>query len=238
MDPIKAVLVFLATLFFVMAPLLSGGFGGFTPAQFPIPQDHPPVQPAGYAFAIWGPIYLGLIVSAGYGLFACARDGAWEATRLPLILSLGPGAAWIGVAQLSPIWATVLIWWMLACALVALARCPHRDRWLLQAPLAVYAGWLTAAAWVSVGLIGAGYGLGLDETGWAILSLAGALGTGSAMQRRLRRAPEYGAAITWALIGVVVANLGANLPVAALAAVGALLIGSLALRFIQTAPAE
>ncbi len=238
MDPIKAVLVFCATLFFVLSPLMSGGFGGFDPAQFPVPQENPPVQPAGYAFAIWGPIYLGLLVSAGYGLFARGRDGAWEATRLPLILSLGPGAAWIGVAQLSPVWATVLIWWMLACALVALARSPHRDRWLLQAPVAVYAGWLTAAAWVSVGLIGAGHGEVLDETGWAILSLAGALGTGAAMQTRLRRAPEYGAAIVWALIGVVVANAGDHFAVAVLAAMGAVLIGTLALRFIKIAPAE
>ncbi|MGB8621815.1 MAG: hypothetical protein WCD16_03255, partial [Paracoccaceae bacterium] len=158
MDPVKAVLVFCATLFFVLSPLLSGGFGGFDPTQFPVPQDHPPVQPAGYAFAIWGLIYLWLLVSAGAGLFLRAKDTGWERARLPLILSLGPGAAWIGVAHLSPVWATALILWMLATALIALFLTPQRDRWLLEVPVALYAGWLTAAGWVSVGLVGAGYG--------------------------------------------------------------------------------
>ena len=55
-----SLLVLLAALAFALSPLLSSGFNGFAPDQFPIPQDNPPVQPAGYAFAIWGLIYLWL----------------------------------------------------------------------------------------------------------------------------------------------------------------------------------
>ena len=46
------------------------GFGGFDANQFPVPQVNPSVQPAGYAFSIWG---LGLFVadcrlrSTGFG---------------------------------------------------------------------------------------------------------------------------------------------------------------------------
>ncbi|MFW5825458.1 MAG: hypothetical protein ACOCVV_10895, partial [Marinobacter sp.] len=83
------------------------------------------MQPAGYAFGIWGLIYVWLLVSAGVGLFLRAKDEAWEPARLPLILSLAPGAAWIGVAQVSPLWASLLLWWMLAMALWALARTPY-----------------------------------------------------------------------------------------------------------------
>ncbi|KGB80401.1 hypothetical protein JT55_19295 [Rhodovulum sp. NI22] len=227
MDPIKAVLTFCATLFFVLSPLLQGGFGGFDPAQFPVPQDGPPAQPAGYAFAIWGVIYLWLLVSAGAGLFLRAKDAAWEETRLPLILSLAPGAAWIGVARLSPVWATALIIWMLVTALVALSRTPQRDRWLLQAPVALYAGWLTAATWVSVALVGAGYGIGPGETGWAVIALLGASGTGALVRTR---APEYGLALLWALVGVAVANAGQNTPVALLAGACALAAGALTWR--------
>ena len=146
---------------------------------------------------------------------------------VPLILSLAPGAAWIGVARLSPVWATALIIWMLVTALVALGRTPQRDRWLLQAPVALYAGWLTAATWVSVALVGAGYGIGPGETGWAVIALLGASGTGALVRTR---APEYGLALLWALVGVAVANAGQNTPVALLAGACALAAGALTWR--------
>lgn len=231
MDPIKAVLTFCAALFFALSPMLSGGFSGYDPALFPVPQDNSPAQPAGYAFAIWGLIYVWLLISAGEGLFtARSTDPEWERTRLPLILSLVPGAAWIGVARLSPLWATVLIFWMLVTALWALFASPSKDRWLLQAPLALYAGWLTAAAWVSLALIGAGYGIGPGATGWAFIALAGAFGTAALVQTRLNRAPFYGAATAWGLIAITVANAGGNTAIAMLAAFGAIALATLAWR--------
>lgn len=236
MDPIKAVLTFIAALFFAMSPFLQGGFTGYDLTAFPVPLTAPPVQPAGYAFAIWGPIFLGLLVMGGFGLFVRAQDGAWEDTRMPLILSMGPGAVWIGIAKGSPLAATVLIFWMLGTALFALFRVPHRDRWLLQGPVAVYAGWLTAASWVSLALIGAGYGIGFGPVGWAIVSLIGAAGTGLAVLHRLRRAPEYGVALIWALVGIVVANAKSNLMVAGLAAVLALAMALKAWQVRQVTP--
>jgi len=63
-----AILTFAAALAFAVAPFVSEGFNGFAPDQFPVPQDAPPIQPAGYAFSIWGVIYLWLIVATGFGL--------------------------------------------------------------------------------------------------------------------------------------------------------------------------
>jgi len=228
MDPVKAVLVFSATVFFVMSPFLVQNVAGYDPALFPVPQVSPPAQPAGYAFAIWGVIYIWLLVSAGAGLFARGKDMAWEPSRLPLILSLGPGAVWLCVATFSPIWATALIFWMLGTAIWALRLTPAKDRWLLRAPVGLYAGWLTAAAWVSLALIGAGYGIGPGATGWAVIALAGALLTGTFTQRFA--GPEYGAAICWALVAVGVANASSQTFVAILAAIGALYIAAMALR--------
>ncbi len=42
-----ATLVLIATLGFVLSPLLTSGFNGFTPGQFTVPQVKPPVQPEG-----------------------------------------------------------------------------------------------------------------------------------------------------------------------------------------------
>lgn len=220
----KAVLAFAAALAFVSGPWLAPGFEGFRPEQYPIPQTDPPVVPAGYAFAIWGLIYPWLVASAAFGLFARADDAAWDATRAPLIVSLAVGATWLAVAAQSAGQATVLIWVMLAGALAALGPA-HRaggDRWWLVHPLSVYAGWLTAASWVALGLAGGGFLGGLSSAVWAALALLGALAMAVAVQWRLPGAPGYGLAVIWALAGVAMRNVGSVPALAALAAVGAL----------------
>jgi hypothetical protein len=215
----KAILVLVAALSFVASPWLTAGFSGFDPELFPVPQRRPPVQPAGYAFAIWGLIYAWLVVHAGFGLARRAEDPAWDAGRWPLFVSLGLGSAWIAVANRDPLWATGLIWVMLAGALMALARAPRADRWLAHAPLAIYAGWLTAASWVSIGLLLGGYGI-TGETAAAVITLPLAVGFAAMVQLRLARGWEYGATVIWALAAVVVANLDAGLALPALALAG------------------
>jgi hypothetical protein len=225
----KAVFLAAAALAFAAVPL-AVPFDGFAPRAFPIPQEDPPVQPAGYAFGIWGPIYLWLIVHAGYGLVARADSPAWDGPRWPLTASLILGAAWLPVAQISPLWATVMIWAMLATALLALLRAPGRvDPWLLRAPVALYAGWLTAASWVSIGLLGAGYGVGPGQTGWAWIGLAGALATALAVLRARADAVLYAAAVVWALVAVAAANVGRDLALAVAALAGAAVVAAPAL---------
>ena len=218
----KAILVVVAAVTFIASPLFTSGFGGFDPDLFPIPQVRPPVQPAGYAFSIWGLIYVWLLAHAGYGLLMRAGDGGWDAGRWWLIVSLGVGASWIAVANTSAPWASILIWVMLIGALGALWRAPRgpetRDRWLGQAPVAVYAGWLTAASWVAIGFMLGGYGV-LAPVWAAAVCLVLAAAMAVAVQRRLPQAPEYGLTVIWALVAVVVANLTTSWQIASLAIV-------------------
>jgi len=219
----KAILALAAAVAFALGPWLAPGFEGFRPEQYPIPQENPPVVPAGYAFAIWGLIYPWLLASAAYGLFMRADDADWDATRAPLIVSLAVGATWLAVAAQSAGQATALIWVMLVGALAALAPAARAgaERWWLVHPLSVYAGWLTAASWVALGLAGGGY-LGGAPALWAVLALAGALVMAAAVQWRLPGAPGYGLAVIWALAGLVVRNAEGAPAVAGLAAAGAL----------------
>lgn len=217
----KAILVLVAAVTFALSPLFTSGFNGFDPQAFPVPQDSPPVQPAGYAFSIWGLIYAWLILHAGYGLFARASDPGWDAGRWPLFLSLGLGTGWIALANASPVMATIVIWLMLIGALTALMLAPRKERLLAQAPLALYAGWLTAASWVSVGLLLAGYGV-MSPWAAALTTLPLATLFALAVQIRLHRAPEYAGTVIWALIAVIVANAGAFWSVAVIAGAGAL----------------
>ncbi|MBN9887616.1 hypothetical protein [Salipiger abyssi] len=232
MNKLWAAAVFLAAVAFAAGPVLWPGFGGFAPDAFPVPQNEPPVQPAGYAFAIWGLIYLWLVAGTGFGLLRRAEDPDWQSHRPALLLSLGIGVVWLPVAQVSPLAATAMIWVMLTAALLALFRTGDMDRWLQISPLAVYSGWLTAAAPVSVGLLLAGYGW-LPETTAALVALVIALTLALVMQYRLHRAPLYGITVIWALIAVIVANSSPlNIAVAGLALIGIFAI--LALRGTDT----
>ncbi|WP_163849600.1 hypothetical protein [Pseudooceanicola aestuarii] len=201
----KAILTLAAALGFALSPLFVPGFGGFDPDRFPIPQVDPPIQPAGWAFSIWGVIYLWLLGSALFGVLRRAQTPAWDRVRWPLIVSLGLGTAWLPVAMMSPILSTVLIWVMLAAALVALDRAPDEEWLKLRAPIALYAGWLTAASCVATGILATGYGAQpVTPVHGAFVLLA--LGIAITMLRR-RPDPAYALALIWALVGIFVANL-------------------------------
>ncbi len=216
-----AFLAVLLCLTFAGSTLWVPDFGGFDADQFPIPQMDPPVQPAGYAFAIWGVIYLWLLLGMGFGLWKRREDPTWHAMRAPLCVSLAVGSIWLPVAVVSPVWAAILIWAMLIPALIALFRAPRDDRGWALGPVGLYAGWLSAASCVALGLVAAGYGYLGDETA-AFVFIFMALLIASAVQNQLRRAPSYGIAVIWALVAIVVQNMTTYPTVAALAVGGAL----------------
>lgn len=229
MKRMKAILLLSAAVAFAMSPLLSAGFNGFAPDQFPVPQVDPPVQPAGYAFSIWGLIYLMLLLGTGYGVLKRADDAGWDACRWPLMTSLAIGAAWIPVAGISPFWATVLIWLMLLTAIWALMEVPRAgcandaggaDRLWLRSPIALYAGWLTAAGCVALGLMLAGHGV-TGGTAAALMCLALGLVIAATVQSIRADAPEYAGAVIWALTAVAVSNIDPlNIAVLALSIIG------------------
>ncbi len=220
----------IATIGFVLAPLLASGFNGFVPDQFPIPQIDPAVQPAGYAFSIWGLIYVWLMISAVFGVVS--RDDApeWTAPRGPLLISLVAGVPWLAVAQASPFWASLLIWVMQIFAVRALLRTGQSDRLWLRTPVALYAGWLTAAGTVALGLMLAGHGI-LSETAAALLCLSLGLAIAVIVQSLRPDTPEYSGAVIWALVAVGVANYDPmNASILALVTVGIVALLAMAWR--------
>lgn len=221
---LSAVLLLIATLVFVTAPFYTPPFTGFDPGEFPVSIPNPAVQPAPYAFSIWGVIYLWLVVHSGFGLLRRQDDPAWARVRLPLTLSVALGAVWLAIAGASSEWATLVIWVMLIGAVAAFLMAPTEpDRWLLSAPIGLYAGWLTAATAVSSGILLGGYGV-LGDTAAALVMLALVLIVALGVQAQKPRMPSYAAAIIWALVGVIVTNWPGNTLVAGAAAGGAALL--------------
>ncbi|MCU0902010.1 MAG: hypothetical protein MUC82_16210 [Cypionkella sp.] len=218
---LRAILLILVTAAFAIAPFLTPPFTGYQPGRFPVEILRPAVQPAGYAFSIWSVIYLWLILHAGYGFWKRAHSADWDAVRLPLIASLVIGMVWLAIAANYPIIATIGILFMLVTAMIAFFQADEfYDRWMLSAPLAIYAGWLSAAAAVSTGVVLAGYGL-LTNTESALVMIAIVFGVAGMVQWLRPYMPIYGITVVWALIGIVVANANDNLIVAGTAAAAA-----------------
>lgn len=225
-----AALILLAALAFAISPAFTEPFTGFNPDQLPRPVDDPPIQPAGYAFAIWGVIYLWLIIGSAYGLLKRAEDAAWQRMRAPLLLSLAIGAAWIPVALNAPVTATILIVAMLITALAALFRAPEADTAFAAAPIALYAGWLSAASVVASATVFSAY-TGLSPYAISLAGLLVVAAIAGAVIRATVHPMPYAAAVIWALIGVVVANVTAGFDtvgVTALAVIAGLVLVTLA----------
>ena len=96
-------------------------------------------------------------------------------------------------------------------------------------PVALFAGWLTAATGVGTGVVLSGYGV-LTAQSAALTMLAMVLLVALTVQSRRPAEWAYPVAIMWALSGVIAANVPAgNWPVIALSAVG---IAALAICFV------
>ena len=177
-----SILVLLLALAFAAAPLLSGGFNGFKPEQFPV-TDAWPAQPAGWAFSIWGLIYLALIVAAVLGLMRGGLE--WARVAGPLGVSLGVGVFWIAAANHAPLLATAMIVVMAGFAISAWLR-SGPVLWQ-RLPLGLYAGWLTAATGVALSAVLTGYGLLPARTAAVLMLLAVlAISRSRASYRRVR----------------------------------------------------
>ena len=210
-------------LAFAAAPAFAPEFRGYAAGQLPVAIARHAVQPAAYAFSIWGVIFLWLLASAAFGLRARADHPAWARARPALIGAMLLGTAWLFLAASNPLLATVVILAMAGCAITAFLRADAAvDRWLLCAPLGIFAGWVSAAALVSVGIILGGYGI-MPHQMAALVMVALLVATAMFIQSRQPQMPVYGATVVWAIVAVAAVNRS-EYPMIALAALAAALI--------------
>jgi hypothetical protein len=198
---------------------------GLDQAEF-ASQGDSTLRASGYAFSIWGLIYLGL---AAYAAFQFrARDTALiRAFGWPSVIAIGGCAAWIVASALNLRLASVAIILISAAAAIApLLRRPTAagtgERLLVLWPNAALAGWLTIASALAVitaataeGLIAAG-----DARAWALGGVMAVLTVGMLVAIQARSA-IYLVPIAWGLGGVYVAEKIDQPMTATLAAVGA-----------------
>lgn len=199
------------------------------------------VVPADYAFTIWTPIFVLCFAYAVYQALPANRER-------PLLRRIGPFSAL--VFFLNGIWeilfparefvlAQVVLVVIFACAVAAhllVQRGADREnrgeRWLVAPALGLLSGWVTAAVLVGLAttLVATGVfsgGPGEAVFGALLLVTAGAIACAVILAGR-GGPPQgyvaYGAAVLWALLGIVINQYDASVLITAVAVISAAIV--------------
>ncbi|WP_158847111.1 tryptophan-rich sensory protein [Algibacter sp. L1A34] len=205
--------------------------------------------PAGYAFSIWGIIYLlvlGFVIYQGRSLFVKVRDDAFILkTGWWFLVSCIANCLWI-VAWIYgyTLWSSIFIFTLLFSLIqivlknsMELVDEPISVIVFLWWPFVIYSGWVTVASIANVSAVLVKYnwaGFGLSPTFWTVLLIVIAviINLTITWKRNMREFALVGA---WALIAIYVANSDVNNVVAytALVAAAILIISSSTHAFIN-----
>ncbi|MDO8325068.1 MAG: hypothetical protein Q7T23_19270 [Phenylobacterium sp.] len=202
---------------------------GLSAAEF-AGQGNQTLRAAGYAFSIWGLIYLGLAVYALYQVSVAPESPTLQVLAWPSAVAIAGCGAWILASAFNAQWLSVAIIvvsaatliWGLMRARAAAPQPPTRDKLLIVWPLSLLAGWLTIASAINILTVLTAQGIISPALSWAVIGITVVLTVGGLVGWRLR-SPVYLAPIAWGLIAVYVAEQ-ADKPVAAWLAAGAALV--------------
>ena len=216
-DRLRTVAVAVAAVAQVASGPLTGLLLGPSADQATISDaNRSPVTPAGYAFAIWGLIYLASLALALYQLLpgqlhrAVHRQTGWWLAGAFLASTL-----WVPIFGLRVIWLSqVVILLLVGCLATATFRLSRlgaadttRERLLLRLPVTLYLGWATLASFAGFGVTMRSLGMP-ERAGWvtalsvALVLVAGAVSTGVVL--RETAAAGFAFASCWALAAVAV----------------------------------
>ncbi|MBJ6110533.1 hypothetical protein JAO73_16030 [Hymenobacter sp. BT523] len=198
------------------------------------------LTPAGYAFSIWGLIFLSLLVYSVWQLLPHQRSLSFpDAVARPLTLACVATSAWVVVFAYELILPSVgVMLLLLACLVVTYGRARRRifadaAPALAGVPFSLFLGWISVASAINITI-------GLRLLGWqtaeglslvfAILLFVVLVGLGFTISRAFRDM-IFPLVVAWALVAIWVARLREipELGWAALAAATAVAIGGVVL---------
>lgn len=172
------------------------------------------VTPAGYVFAIWGLIYIGLIAySAAQFLRPLVDDPLPDRLAWPIIASNVANVAWLLLWHSLNIYLTVPVMLALLVSLIVAYRIARSnrpghpsplERWAVRVPLGLYLGWVSVAtiANISSALVAADWGgWGVPESWWGVIILVVAASLAFAGLTR-NGDGIFAGVFVWALVGI------------------------------------
>ncbi|RZJ18651.1 MAG: hypothetical protein EON91_04275 [Brevundimonas sp.] len=232
----RRMIVLGAAAFAVIVPMVQSlADMGLSQAEFAA-DGNQTLRVAGYAFSIWGLIYLGLLAYAVRQALPQTGESAFlNRFGWPSVVTFIGIGLWIVAASMNLKAASVIIIFASLIALLApllawsgtirALGSTERDRWLGAWPLAALAGWLTIASPLNLITVATAYDAlpaALSPTGWAIAAIVVVTLVAIAVTARLRLM-AYPLPIAWGLIGAFVAEQERN-PTLGFIALGAALL--------------
>ncbi|WP_339868514.1 hypothetical protein [uncultured Algoriphagus sp.] len=177
--------------------------------------------PAGYAFSIWGLIFLALLAQAIFFIrraFNDEKDSDFLSQLGPYLIMANIGnGLWIYMWLMEHTGISVVVMLGILLSLVITILNTNMERWdapraiifWLWWPIALYSGWIAVAtiANISAYLAKIGWTGGINEISWAITLILIAVGLNLFMiaTRNLR---EFASVGVWALIAIAVRHWG------------------------------
>ncbi len=178
------------------------------------------ITPAGYAFSIWGLIYLLLfafVIYTGRSIFNSDKnetDNIVERIGWWFVVSCVANCAWIVVwlNGWSGLSVVILVIAMISLIKILLETIPLADtpakKWLVNAPFQIYAGWMSVALIVAtaawLGKIGWD-GWGISGEIWTVI-LIGVATVIHLMMTWQKNSPLFALVGTWAFVAIAQAN--------------------------------
>jgi hypothetical protein len=177
------------------------------------------ITPAGWAFSIWGALYIGSIVFACYQAFPSQRENRLMARlRWPAAGAFLGNAGWATYVQLGAIdyVSMLIIGFSLLCILTCYRRIAARapdfssgEGWAAVLPLSALASWLTVAAIVNVAAALRFHGIDANASAAgpvsALVITVGGIIAGTALARSKGNL-AYAAVFLWALAAIFFAG--------------------------------
>jgi hypothetical protein len=174
------------------------------------------IQPAGWAFSIWGLIYTLSIIYGVYQIIPKNDNKILRATRLPALVGFTSSIAWLYFAGQTDwtIWLTIPILFLMAGAFTYVVNTPDsgaKTQTLLSKKfLLPYAAWTGIASWLNIQALLNDQLVITDETvnliSNGVLFLCIAVFT-LYFFKRSGYSAWYGGVMVWAAVGVIAANL-------------------------------
>ena len=174
------------------------------------------IQPAGWAFSIWGLIYTLSFIYAIYQLLPKYDNAVLKATRLPAIIGFTGSGVWLYFAGMSSdlVWMTVVILLVMAVTftfvVTAIESEDKTTNLFSKYLLLPYAAWAAIACWVNVQslLVDREVITSLTTNFASNLILFGCLTTFTFYYfKQSSYSAWYGGVMVWASVAVVAANL-------------------------------
>jgi translocator protein len=150
-EKLKQLLVILATstVIFVNYLASTGYINGVTP-EIISNKYQTFATPAGYAFSIWGLIYIGLILFSVFQAMPMQLEN-FRKIRTPYLLSCLANCVWIYLWHHELMLASVFAMFVLLASLIAVnINLSVKDSLIARIPFGIYLGWISVATIVNI----------------------------------------------------------------------------------------